>query len=168
VLVGIFIFAIFFYEATQIKLKQQEAERYVAWEFTGKLLTDYGNNGNQSQLFNDAKQEIVADTMERFDNLVSTNKLTNQRAYIMTEWELREPRVQNVGPPEVPGGFWVNLVFQVFKLVYTIWDMQTFTSANPIHYALMAGSQTQPDFAGSGAIAEQFGPSSWKFNKKGS
>jgi len=167
VIVGILIFAIFFYEATQIKLKQQEAERYVAWEFTGKLLTDYGNGGNQSSLFTQAKNEIIADTNDRFDNLVSTNKLTNQRQYVMTEWELRDPTVRNNTVPEVPGGFWVNLVFQVFKLVYTIWDMQTWTSVNPVHYALMAGSNTQPSFAGSGAIAEQFGPSSWKFNKKG-
>jgi hypothetical protein len=167
VIVGILIFALFFYEMTQVKLKQQEAERYVAWEFTGKLLTDYNDPGNSSQLFTEAKNDIVADTMDRFDNLVSTNKLSNQRAYVMTEWEVSQPRVQNDTVPEVPGGFWVNLVFQIFKIAYTIWDMQTWTSVNPIHYALMAGSNTQPTFAGSGAIAEQFGPSSWKFNKKG-
>jgi hypothetical protein len=167
VIVGILIFAIFFYEATQIKLKQQEAERYVAWEFTGKKLTDYGNPGNASSLFSQAKNDIIADTMDRFDNLVSTNKLTNQRAYVMAEWELRQPTVLNSTVPEVPGGFWVNLVFQIFKIAYTIWDMQTWTSVNPVHYALMAGSNSQPTFSGSGAIAEQFGPSSWKFNKKG-
>jgi hypothetical protein len=167
VIVGVLVFAIFFYEMTQIKLKQQEAERYVAWEFTGKLLTDYNDPGRSGQLYTEAKNDIVADTMDRFDNLVSTNKLSNQRAYVMSEWELREPHVTNNTVPEVPGGFWVNLVFQIFKIAYTIWDMQTWTSVNPVHYALMAGSNTQPSFAGSGAIAEQFGPSNWKFNKKG-
>ncbi|MBI5478708.1 MAG: hypothetical protein HY906_07635 [Deltaproteobacteria bacterium] len=167
VIVGIFIFAIYFYEATQIKLKQQEAERYVAWEFTGKLLTDYNNPGNSSSLFNQAKQDIVADAMERFDNLVSTNKLQNQRAYIMTEWELREPRVLNERVPEVPGNSWVNLVFQIFKWAWTVWDAQTFTSSNLLHQAMMWGSDTRPTFAGSGAIAEQFGPSGWGFNQKG-
>jgi hypothetical protein len=167
VIVGVLIFAIFFYEMTQIKLKQQEAERYVAWEFTGKLLTDYNDPGNSGQLFTEAKNDIVADTMDRFDNLVSTNKLSNQRQYVMAEWQLAEPRVRNNTVPEVPGGFWVNLVFQIFKFAYTIWDLQTYTSMNPIHLPMMWGSNTQPTFAGSGAIAEQFGPSSWKFNKKG-
>jgi hypothetical protein len=167
VIVGILIFAIFFYEMTQIKLKQQEAERYVAWEFTGKLLTDYNNPGNSSSLFNTSALEIVADTMLRFDNLVSTNMLRNQRSYLMTEWQLIPPIPRNKTVPEVPGGFWVNLVFQIFKIAYTIWDAQTWTSINPLHTAMMFGSNTQPTFAGSGAIAEQFGPSNWKFNNKG-
>lgn len=169
VIVGVFIFAIFFYEVVQIKLKQQEAERYVAWEFTGKKLTDYGQNGNQSSLFSDAKGDIVADAMERFDNLVSINKTSNQRAYVMTEWELRQPTIHYKRVPEVPGGFWANLAFTVFKLIYTIWDMQTYMDSvkNWMHGTLMAGSDTQPKFMGSGAIAEQFGNSDWKFNSKG-
>jgi hypothetical protein len=169
VIVGVLIFAIFFYEMTQIKLKQQEAERYVAWEFTGKLLTDYGQNGNQGSLFTQAKNDIIADTNERFDNLVSTNKLQNQRQYVMAEWELRDAHVTNNKVPEVPGGFWANLVFSVFKIAFTIWDMQSYwdSAKNPVLLGLMAGSNSQPNFMGSGGIAEQFGPSSWKFNQNG-
>jgi len=167
VIVGLLIFALFFYEVIEVKLKQQEAERFVAWEFTNKKLTDYDNPRNNSRLFSEARDQIVQDAMERFDNLVSTNKETNQRSFIMTEWDLTPPRVQNTTVPDVPGGFWANLVFSVFKAVYTVWDMQTFTSGNLIHYQLMAGSDTQPRFAGSGAIAEQFGPSEWRFNKQG-
>jgi hypothetical protein len=169
VIVGLLIFALFFYEVVQIKLKQQEAERYVAWEFTGKKLTDYGNNGDQSSLFNQAKSDIVADAMERFDNLVSINKEQNQRAYVMTEWELRQPTIHHKSVPDVPGGFWANLAFSVFKIIYTIWDMQTYVdmAKNWMHGTLMAGSDTQPTFMGSGAIAEQFGNSAWKFNNQG-
>ncbi|HEY3356968.1 MAG TPA: TadE family protein [Polyangia bacterium] len=168
VLVGILIFAIFFYEATQIKLKQQEAERYVTWEFTGKQLTDYGQGGNQSGLFNSAKTDILVEGALRFANLVSTDHKLNQSHYVMTEWQLRLPTIHYQTVPDVPGGFWVNLVFNIFKIVFMIWDAQTFISPNLIHQGMMWGSETQPTFAGSGAIGSQFGADKhWKFNTKG-
>ena len=168
VIVGILVFAIFFYEATQIKLKQQEAERFVAWEFTGYQLSDYGKGGNQSQLYNEARSAIISEMRDRYANLVSTNKEANQSSYLMTEWQISDPRVTHSTAPDLPGGFWVNLVFNIFKILYAVWDMQSYTSPNLYQMQLMAGSETQPGFMGSGGIAAQFDAADrWKFNTKG-
>jgi hypothetical protein len=168
VLVGILIFAIYFYEATQIKLKQQEAERFVAWEFTGKQLTDYGQNGNQNSLFNQAKSAIISEMQDRYANLVSTNKEQGNFNYVMTQWQLRDPRIVNAKEPDIPGGTWVNLIFNIFKVIYTIWDAQSYTSGNMLQVAMMLGSETPPTFMGSGAIADQFNAAKkWKFNTNG-
>jgi hypothetical protein len=168
VIVGILIFAIFFYEATQIKLKQQEAERYVVWEFTGKKITDYNSPGGNLGRFGAAQSEIVRDTRERYEGLISYSLNSNRRRYVMTSWAYSPPQIQHQRPPDVPGGFWMNVAFQLFKVAYTIWDAQTFTSVNPLHYALMTGSDTSPTFAGTGAIEAQFDAAKhWKFNTWG-
>jgi hypothetical protein len=87
----------------------------------------------------------------------------------MTAWNLTATKWGgNKSPPDIPGGGLVNLLWNIFKTVFVIWDMQTWTSANAVHYAMMAGSQTQPTFGGSGAISSQFDAAKqWKFNTNG-
>ena len=165
VIVTILVFAIYFYEVTQIKLKQQEAERYVAWEFTGKQLSDYGDpdpRQKASELYSEARNEIIADAVLRFDNLNSTNKSHNQRRYVMAEWDVLPPLVRNTKPPVLPGGALVNLVYAVFKVLFVMWDADRFSTTNPIYQAMMLGTEQER-----GALYDQFGTKEWRFNEKG-
>jgi hypothetical protein len=174
VIVGVLIFAIFFYEATQIKLKQQEAERYVAWEFTGKQLTDYSDSSdrpNIERLTGEAIREIPQEALARYRSLISPKKAgrtINASHYVMTAWSMDgEPTVRNDLAREVPGGLLGQIAYGVASRLYSIWDAQTFSSSNSLHQTMMAGSQTTPQLAG-GAIGSAFDAAAlWGFNTKG-
>lgn len=69
-LVTILMFSMFFTELIRMKLKMQEASRYVAWEMTSYMLSDYAAN-NHDGAFQSAMDRAVAEANDRYKDLDS-------------------------------------------------------------------------------------------------
>jgi hypothetical protein len=69
-LVSLVLFSQFFVELVRAKLKVQEASRYLAWEMTSHLLSDYGGEGeNRHALaFERAREQVVGEAQHRFQD----------------------------------------------------------------------------------------------------
>ena len=94
VIMSIIAWSIYFSDLLYVKLKNQEAARYVAWEFTAFSLSDYENSQHRSA-FNNAKKEIVKEAQEKYKNLNSTN--TGAPAKLLSfKYTFNKPFVGNV------------------------------------------------------------------------
>lgn len=69
-LVTILLFSIFITDLVRVKLKLQEASRYVTWEMTSYVLTDFGN-GDHAAAFDQAMNKTVAEAQEMYKDLDS-------------------------------------------------------------------------------------------------
>jgi hypothetical protein len=69
-LVSILMFSVFLTDLMRVKLKLQEAARYVTWEMTSYLLTDFGS-GDHSSAFNEAMRQTTAEARTRYADLNS-------------------------------------------------------------------------------------------------
>ncbi len=69
-LITMVMFSMFLTEIVRVKMKLQEASRFVAWEFTSYMLTDYGNKDHAAR-WDQAHTEILEQASERYKNLDS-------------------------------------------------------------------------------------------------
>lgn len=170
VMVTILLFGMYFYELNEIKLKTQEAARYVAWEFTSYPLHDYGKS-SQSTYFSRAKSAIVAEATARYLNLDSS-KPGVANSYLTLNWTPMVIRVQDQRDPRIPSGrdlfgFDLNMLFNVVGLFADIWRMMSFTHANPLLVAMIAGYYTQEQSMFGAGLNRFNPPSRWGFNPRG-
>ncbi|MBX5481999.1 MAG: pilus assembly protein [Myxococcaceae bacterium] len=72
-LVTMLMFGMFLTDLARVKLKMQEASRYVTWEMTSYLLSDYGAKGrpDHARNFNEALDKTVKEAKERYKDLDS-------------------------------------------------------------------------------------------------
>lgn len=112
VMVMLMMFANFFHDAWQAKLKLQESARFVAWEFTSLPLSDYAN-GNHDTLFTQAKSKITQDVQRMYvdfdsaepgtaavDTWISKHTFENAQLKITNE---TVPLVSNETLSNIPG-----------------------------------------------------------------
>jgi len=164
VMVTILLFAMYFYEIIQIKLKTQEVARYAAWEFTGYPLHDYDKD--RAQGFGDAKNDIMGDISERYVNLKSGDR-GQQNKWLMVSWSPPRVRLRDENEPKIPGGGTVNTVFTILGYVVDVWSALAFTHPNPVLYSMMAIYMADNHLI-FGARGSRFNPpGKWAFNKKG-
>ncbi len=170
IMVTMLLFAMYFYELNEIKLKTQEAARYVAWEFTSYPLHDYGER-NQSHHFSSARSAIIAEATARYLNLDSTHPGV-ANSYLTLNWTPMVIRVQDQRDPRIPSGrdlfgFDLNMLFNVVGLFADIWRMISFTHGNPMLMAMIAGYYSE-EHSFFGAGLNRFNPPSrWGFNTRG-
>lgn len=69
-LITMLMFSMFLTEIVRVKLKVQEASRYVAWEYTSYILNDYSEKNHQGR-WDLATTEILDEAAERFKDLDS-------------------------------------------------------------------------------------------------
>ncbi len=164
------LFASYFYELFQLRLKAQEAARYVAWEFTGHPLHDYGEV-RQGSYFNRARAEILADATARYANLRSTDMLPGS-SYLTVEWSPPVILVRDLHEPRIPSGrdligFDLNYAFDILGWLLGIYRVLSFRHRNWILTAMIAGYWSEEvKFFGAGL--NQFNPPGrWGFNTRG-
>ena len=109
VMVTCLLFAMYFYEIIQIKLKAQEVGRFAAWEYTSYPLHDY-DTGKTSGHFNEARSGVDADIGTYYANLRSTDK-KHAKKWFMVEWSPPTVMASDQLEPKIPGGSMVNQLF---------------------------------------------------------
>ncbi len=169
VLVMLFLFSQYFYEALHAKLKAQEMGRYVAWEFTGYALHDY-KNGKTDAMYSKAESSIIKDAKKRFANLNSTETQGTDNSLLMGKWSIDTVKVDNLHePPQPSGGLPMNLLSTGVNAVLLadnliglisnidnlIWD------AMSIYYLTQATTLFGSDLSTFSPLKE------WKFNTNG-
>jgi hypothetical protein len=106
-LVSVLMFSMFLTEVVRAKLKLQEASRYVAWEMTSYVLSDYGT-ANHDQAFDVARQASVAEAGERykdFDSVEPEGKFGFMLRARPARVEIRNQTVAGIDLSRVfPGG----------------------------------------------------------------
>lgn len=166
VMVIIFMFSQYFYEAIQVKLKSQEMARYAAWEFTGHALHDYKAG---EMRYSSAKNDVENDTNTRFSNLKSTDKLSNASRAFAGDWEVKNIRTRDLKEPRIPGGTMANIALQIFGYAIDIWRVASAAQHPNLIYAAAVGwftyeRNTQWGLAGGNVFNP---PNEWKMNGKG-
>lgn len=166
VMVTTLLFAIYFYELIQIKLKTQEIARFAAWEFTGYPLHDY-HSGKPNQ-FSGVRSSILQDAGRRYANLKSGDT-GNQNKVLAVEWSAPQIRARDQDEPRIPGG---NLANKVFTAATTIIDLLAALAyakhADNLVFLGMMGIHTLENSVIFGARTNIFNPPKrWGFNTKG-
>lgn len=166
VMVMIFLFSQYFYEAVQVKLKSQEMARYAAWEFTGHELTDYKAG---EMRYSTVKTDVANDTNTRFSNLKSTDKLSNATRAFAGSWDVKNIRTTDKKEPRIPGGTMANIALQIFGYALDAWRVVSAAQHPNIIYAAAVGwftyeRNTQWGLAGGNVFNP---PPEWKMNGKG-
>lgn len=164
VMVTLLLFAIYFYEIIQIKLKAQEVARYAAWEFTGFPLHDYDTG--HADGFDSAKEAIQDDIGRRYANLRS---IDNQHgdAWLMVGWDAPKVRLRNTPEPRIPGGSLVNTIFTIATYVIDIYSMLAYTHGNPVLAAMMGYTRIENRSIFGGRANRFNPPRRWGFNTNG-
>lgn len=165
VMVTCLLFAMYFYEVIQIKLKAQEVGRYAAWEFTGFPLHDY-KEGKTTSGFSDAKTEINSDVARRYKNLRSTDTKSG-KAWLMAGWDAPRVTMRDQIEPKIPGGAMVNQLFNFVGYAVDIMTAMSLNYSNPVLMAMMVGYYSEK-YKYFGSQYNRFNPpKKWAFNTKG-
>jgi hypothetical protein len=165
-IVMVMLFAIWFVELVQIKLKVQEAARYAAWEATSYKLHDYKKGTSElSNLSSAMTTKVSLETIQRYSDLNSTTAGASINNEIFAaSWT--PPLVFVIDQQEelVYGGPIVNFLFTIAGSVFDIISALTYkgTATNPVAIALIAMGK---DYGGA-MTTRMFGNSDWGFNKK--
>lgn len=164
VMVTSLLFAMYFYEIIQVKLKAQEIARFSAWEFTSFPLHDY--NSGKTNGFDGASGEIHADALQKYSNLKSGTPGHQKQAFAVG-WKAPTVSMRDQKEPRIPGGAMVNTLFTFAGYAVDFFTVMGMNYSNPVLLAMMAGyygEKTQ--WFGSGY--NRFNPpKKWKFNAKG-
>lgn len=105
ILVPLLLYAIFFFEVMQAKLKANEASRYMVWEMTAYGLSDW-QNGDHAKRFNDARSEILNELNQRYgDDLdgATPTIVPNYKALAQVATEISVDTGQNTMENVDPG-----------------------------------------------------------------
>ncbi len=164
VMVTCLLFAMYFYEVIQVKLKTQEIARFAAWEFTAHPLHDYRTGKTNG--FSGAKGEIRADVLVKYANLKSGTLGVQSKAFAVG-WLPPLVTMRDQGEPRIPGGSLVNQIFTFAGYAIDFLSVQGMSYSNPVLLAMMAGYYGEK-YTWFGAGYNRFNPpGKWKFNKKG-
>ncbi|MCD6498089.1 MAG: pilus assembly protein [Deltaproteobacteria bacterium] len=170
IMVTILLFAMYFYELNQVKLKVQEAARYAAWEMTAYPLHDYSKT-SQGQYYTKARNSVLLDAMPRYLNLRSTDKLPGN-SYVTIGWTPPIITMHDQMEPKIPSGrdlvgFDLNMVFNFVGFLADVWSAMSFKHKNPVLVAMMAGYWSEQVKFFGGRFNRFNPPSRWGFNTKG-
>lgn len=165
VIVVMVLFAGWFYEFIQIKLKAQEAARYVAYEFTAYDLHDYGSSsaGSADSKFTTAKTEILREAQARFSDLDSTTKTGGLTHHFNASWTVQPLRATNAPTPMVPGNALVNALAGIATSLVNALVSNGYSNENVIAQAMIRSS------GGGWGLPSTLNSSldTWGFNSKG-
>jgi hypothetical protein len=157
----VFLFAVWFYELVQIKLKVQEAGRYAAWEATAYPLHEYGEGEGEGE---DPMQAIRTDTQNRYADLdSSTMNQTMLNRYFAAAFTAPVVIMADRQEAAIPGGMIVNFVFQIAAAVFDFFSALQYENANPVATSLIAFGR---DYGGA-RMDRMFGNRQWGFNRNG-
>jgi hypothetical protein len=164
VMVTCLLFAMYFYEIIQVKLKAQEVGRFAAWEFTSFPLHDYKEGRTNG--FSAAKSDIRADTLIKYTNLKSGTLGAQTKAFAVG-WMPPMVTMRDQIEPKIPGGSLVNQIFNFAGYAIDALSVQGMNIQNPVLLAMMAGYYSEK-YTWFGAGYNRFNPPGrWKFNTKG-
>jgi len=164
VMVTCLLFAMYFYEIIQVKLKAQEVGRFAAWEFTSFPLHDYDTGKTNG--FSAAKSDIRADALIKYTNLKSGTLGMQTKAFAVG-WLPPVVSMHDEIEPKIPGGSLVNQIFSFAGYAIDALSVQGMNIQNPVLVLMMIGyygEKTQWFGAGYNRFNP---PSKWKFNTKG-
>jgi len=164
VMVTCLLFAMYFYEIIQVKLKAQEVGRFAAWEFTSHPLHDY--DSGQTNGFSAARADITVDVVKKYANLKSGTLGAQSKAFAVG-WTPPIVTMRNEIEPKIPGGSLVNTLFNFAGYAIDFFSVQGMNYTNPVLLAMMAGYYGEK-YQWFGAGYNRFNPpNKWKFNTKG-
>ncbi len=164
VMVTCLLFAMYFYEAIQVKLKAQEIGRFAAWEFTSHKLHDYKEGKTNG--FGSAKTAITTDVMKKYANLKSGTPGAQNKAFAVG-WTPPRVTMRDQIEPKIPGGSLVNTIFNFLGFAVDVLSVQNMNFSNPVLLAMMVGYYGEK-YTWFGAGYSRFNPPRrWKFNTKG-
>jgi hypothetical protein len=164
-IVMVLLFAIWFVELLQIKLKVQEAARYAAWEATSYKLHDYDKGPSElSKLSWEMTTKVSLEAIQRYMDLDSTTAgLSLNNEIFAASWT--PPLIFVIDQQEelVYGGPIVNFLFSVAGTIFDFVSALTYkgTVSNPVALSLIAAGK---DYGGA-MTSRMFGNSAWGFNR---
>jgi len=164
IIVMVLLFSIWFTELVTIKLKVQEAARYVAWETTSYPMHDYSKGPSAlSKLGSQAMSKAAKEAGKRYANLDSTSMNPMGKRIFSAAWT--KPVIVTINWQEeaIYGGAIVNFIFGIAAAVIDIFSAMQFKNGNYVAMALVALGK---DYGGA-RTARMFGSSEWGFNRNG-
>ncbi|MFC1482520.1 hypothetical protein ACFL51_01810 [Myxococcota bacterium] len=164
VMVTCLLFAMYFYEIIQIKIKNQEVGRFAAWEFTAFPLHDYEKG--EAKGFSDAKSEINQVIDKQYANLKSTDKHHGD-AWLMVGWDPPKVTMKDQKEPKIPGGSVVNTVFNVLGYALDAYSALSLQHANPMLMLMMGLHKVEQQIIFGARFSRFNPPGRWGFNTKG-
>lgn len=156
-IVMVLLFAIWFVELIQIKLKVLETARYAAWEATSYPLHATGEGPSKlSGLASQMRTGVQVETTLRYGPQLGKRLLSAQgKIPAITLTQSQEELVY--------GGPIVNLLFGIAGSLYDFFSGRSYTHVNAYAQALVAVGKSQ-----GGAMSERlFGSTEWGFNRGG-
>ena len=164
IIVMILLFSIWFTELVTIKLKVQEAARYVAYETTSYAMHDYSKGPSSlSGLANKAMNGATKEAVRRYADLDSTTTSSLGSRIFSAKWTRPVIFAVNQQEEAVYGGAIVNFIFGIAAAVIDLFSAMQFKNGNVVAMALVALGK---DWGGA-RTARMFGSSEWGFNRSG-
>lgn len=164
VMVTCLLFAMYFYEIIQVKLKAQEVGRFAAWEFTSFPLHDYKDGKTNG--FSAARTGITTDVVKKYANLKSGTLGAQSKAFAVG-WTPPVVIMRDQIEPKIPGGSLANMVFIFAGIVVDIWAVKNMNFSNIVLDLMMVGYYSEK-YQWFGAGYNRFNPpKKWGFNPKG-
>lgn len=164
IVVMVFMFSIWFLELVQIKLKVQEAARYVAWEAQSYPLHDYDKGKSAlSSLASQMSQKVTKEAKQRYEDLDSAS--TMSKGHRIFSAAFTPPLILTMNQPEeaIYGGPIVNFIFGVGAAIFDFLSALSYKNPNYVAMALIAAGK---DYGA--ALADRtFGSAEWGFNRNG-
>jgi hypothetical protein len=164
VMVTCLLFAMYFYEIIQVKLKAQEIGRFAAWEFTSFALHDYKDGKTNG--FSGAESDIQTDLQKKYANLKSGTPGTQSKT-LAVGWKVPMVRMRDQSEPRIPGGQLANILFTFMGYAIDFFAVKGMSFSNPVLLAMMAGYHGEK-YSWFGAGYNRFNPpKKWAFNSRG-
>jgi len=163
-IVLVILFALWFYELVQIKLKVQEAARYASWEATAYPLHDYRfGRARLGQLATTFTVRSNAEAILRYGDMDSSTLIPLSRRHLAASWT--PPLIFTINQQEdaIYGGPLVNFLFGLGATIFDVISSLNFSSTNYVAQSLIASGRNY----GGARTARMFGSPEWGFNKRG-
>ena len=137
--VPVLLYSMYLQDVIPIKLKVQEAARYIAWEFTAFKQHDYGNSSNAT-MFNNARNAIKSEASTRYSNLNSAAPPSGSNKLFAVSYHRPTVNIDASAQAPIPSGTIGDVINSNISSQSTIFDINRIRSyVNTDMFTLLSG-----------------------------